>query len=460
MPEHTPDPISDSLRALADHGGAPMTPLAPSEVRRLGDRRRARRTAAAAVASVAVIAAVATPIALLGGQGEPDQPPTTSGATSTTPSPVQTSIPDGFPLDRGAYDFGAEGDRRGPAPDVQVAQPSPCGITVLGGPLVTDRLAFANLGNEFEDHRQLLLYANEKDAVGVMGNVERAVAACPTEPFEGMTLTWQTKVADVGHPSFTVAQGVQGSVGGTTFQLTRVGRAILQVAWSGEGGGDVAGQADVTRQITPEMCVWSSTGCSDGPPVTTSPTGSGTKEIAADFPLADGFPEQSELGAEGYQGPNRTLDPLGIEVCGSPLPDLPHRDRLLASYQSAEDGRTRQLTTYADADAAVAASRAFVEAFRACPVDPEPDETGYVSERTVQDLTLGGESWALLDRATLDGGETPFGSTLVVVRVGRAVLIEDHGGHAGYPSAEGIAELSDGLSVPIAAMCAFTVAGC
>lgn len=381
---------------------------------------------------------------------------TTDGCRPTSTS----GIPEGFPLDRGAYDFGADGDRRGPAANVQVAQPTPCDTAPLEGREVTGRLGFANLGQEFEDHRQLLLYADEAAAASVLAGLQDAVAGCATEPDNGMTLTWQTKTSDVGHPSVTAAQGVQGAIGGTTFQITRVGRALLQVAWSGEGTHDPEELAAITRQITPEMCGWSSDGCDDGGTPTGDAVTGAKLEITADFPLAEGFPSQSEMGADGYAGPNRTIDPVAIEVCGSPLPDHSHRDRLLARYESAEDYRTRQLTTYADADAAVAASRAFVAAFRDCPVDPEPDSEGYRSEREVQDLALGGESWALLDRAKKDGGETPFGFTVVVVRVGRSVLIEEQTGHAGYPSADGISDLGERLAAPLAAMCAFTAAGC
>lgn len=451
-------PDRDPLQQLASFGtGGPVDPLPAAEVRRLGDRRRARRTAVASVTGVAAVLAVVVPATLYAardGSGRPVPP-----STSTSAGP--TTIPADFPLDREAYDFGEQGQRTGPAAGVTVEQPLPCGRDPLASRPVTDRLGFANEGDEFRDHRQLLLYADEGAASAVMAAAAAAVEGCATDPGAGGTLTWTTLPADTGYATATYRQGVQEAMGGRTFQLTRVGRAVLQVAWIGEGGGDVAGQSKVTASIAPAMCGWSTSGCDASSPTATPSTDPGptVREIADDFPLMAGFPEQSERGKDGYTGPNRTLDQLQLEACGTPAPDLEPRDRLLARYESAEDYRTRQLSTYADADAAVAASRALVAAFRECPTEDE-DSEGYVTTREVRNLALGGEAWAVLDRATMNGSQTPFGSTLVVVRVGRAVLIEEQAGHAGYPSAEGVRELSDRLATPIAAMCVFTVAGC
>lgn len=448
----------DPLQQLADFGtGGPVNPLPASEVRRLGDRRRARRTAVSAVAGATAVLAVVVPAGLYAardGSGGPVPP-------STSESAGPAAIPGDFPLDREAYDFGSAGERRGPAAGVTVEQPLPCGRDPLAGHPVADRLGFTNEGDEFRDHRQLLLFATESDAAAAMAALADAVEACATDPGSGGTLTWSALPADTGYATATYRQGVEAAMGGRTFQLTVVGRAVLQVAWIGEGGGDVPGQSAVTAAIAPAMCGWSASGCASPSPTATpsSDPGPAVKEIADDFPLADGFPERSERGEKGYTGPNRTIDPIAYDVCGEPLPNPAFRDRLLAGYESAEDYRTRQLTTYADADAAVAASRAIIQAFEDCRTEG-PDSEGYTSEREVQKLTLGGESWAVLDRATFDGGQTPFGGTLIVVRVGRAVLIEDHGGHAGYPTPDGIQELSQRLATPIAAMCAFTVAGC
>jgi hypothetical protein len=460
----------DPIRDLENFGtgGVPVTPLSPAEVRRLGDRRRTRRNAVVAAGTVAAIAAIATPLAFLGGgSGEPaPTPPATS-------SSGLTQIPRDFPLDRGAFIWeggGSEGRVLGPGPDVDISRAAPCGVDALRSDNTLDRLGYETTAPEFADRRELLLFDDERVAEEAISAARRAVEDCPTETLDdGIKLTWQTDTADTGQDSVTFSQGVAGQVrGGATYQYTRVGRAVLVIEWAGEGGGDVAEQTAITLQIAPAMCIFSTSPCSAGS--SSSATGSSTataeppaptgtkREIADDFPLDEGFPTQSERGEKGYLGPNRTIEPLAIEACGSPLPDPAHQDRLLARYESAEDYRTRQLTTYVDAEAAVAASRAFVEAFGDCPTEPHSD--GYVSERNVQELSLGGESWALLDRSTMGGGATPFGATVLVVRVGRAVVIEEQTGHAGYPGPEGVAELGDRLSAPIAAMCAFTAAGC
>jgi hypothetical protein len=445
----------DPLQQLADFGtGGPVNPLPAAEVRRLGDRRRARRTAVSVVAGATAVLAVAVPAGLYAardGGKAPDLPPTTN-------SPSVTSIPDDFPLDREAYDFGAAGERQGPAAAVEVERALPCNAEPLASAAAVDRLAFVNTGEEFTDSRELLLFDDEATARGVLEETRRAVEACATDDGGDLPLIWTTEDADTGADSVTFRQGVPEEMGGTTYQYTRVGSAVLTVQWRSEGGGDVAEQTAITQAITPAMCVFTVDGCTTAESPSPDPTPT-MKEIADDFPLADGFPERSERGEKGYTGPNRTIDPIAYDLCGEPLPDPAFRDRLLAGYESAEDYRTRQLTTYADADAAVAASRAIIQAFEDCATEG-PDADGYTSEREVQKLTLGGESWAVLDRATFDGGATPFGGTLLVVRVGRAVLLEDHGGHAGYPNPDGVQELSQRLATPIAAMCAFTLAGC
>ena len=86
MPEHTHDPIRDLENF--DSGGLGMTPLEPAEVRRLGDRRRARRNAGLVAASVVTVLAVASPVALLANRGgnEPSPGPLTSSPSPSSPS--------------------------------------------------------------------------------------------------------------------------------------------------------------------------------------------------------------------------------------------------------------------------------------------------------------------------------------------------------------------------------------
>jgi hypothetical protein len=70
-------------------------------------------------------------------------------------------------------------------------------------------------------------------------------------------------------------------------------------------------------------------------------------------------------------------------------------------------------------------------------------------------VDAGDRAWGVLERDTWKGNETPFGSTTVVVQVGTAVLVLDHGGHAGYPRGNGrrsIDELLDEAAPVVAAM--------
>lgn len=214
------------------------------------------------------------------------------------------------------------------------------------------------------------------------------------------------------------------------------------------GGNDTAAPPATTPTAT------TSDSPSPSPTTTPAPTG---KAIPAGFPLAEGWPEGTGDG-RGVVGPNRTMDPLSYTLCDRAVADPAYTDRLLALYDNAEDYRIRQLTNYADADASVAATAALVQAFRDCPEEEGSD--GYTSHREVRRLSVGGESWAILETARFQGAASPFGATIVVVRVGSAVLVLQHAGHAGYPSEEGLDELVGQASEPIAAMCEFTLAGC
>jgi hypothetical protein len=497
-----PDPIRDLESFPTD--GVAVDPLSPAEVRRRGDRRRRRHHAAAAVAGAAAIALVAVPVAVLAGGGGDDQ----RGQEPPYVAPSSASeIPAGFPLTEGWPTSSAETHLYGPTDDPGMAN----GYLVCGRPLpepgYTDVLTAERHEPEDEvQFRRLAAFPDVATAEKAVADMRAAWASCPREDTvpssPGGTAEWRHEVADVrlagaDRDSFGVTSQLTTASGEgigrqTRFVSLRVGRAVLTGMWWTHGfESDQAARAALAQAMaesasTPvaAMCVFASDPCTTAPaserpsptdastpaaPVTpqsapASAAGSASPaavdaRIADDFPLDAGFPAQSEMGADGYEGPARDLDPVELRACGEPLPDPAHEDRLLARYSSAEDYRTRQLTTYADAEAAVAASRALVAAVRDCP-DELRESDGHTVHREVRDLAVGGESWAVLERDTLDGAETPFGSTVVVVRVGSAVLLVEHGGHAGYPTPENLDALLASTSEPVAAMCAFTVAGC
>ena len=93
-----------------DQGLPAMTPLPPTEVRRLGDRLRRRNTALAVGGGVlAVAVAIGTPmIALNGGGGGNDILPAPSPSQTTLRQTWLTEIPAGFPLADGFPESGRD----------------------------------------------------------------------------------------------------------------------------------------------------------------------------------------------------------------------------------------------------------------------------------------------------------------------------------------------------------------
>lgn len=185
--------------------------------------------------------------------------------------------------------------------------------------------------------------------------------------------------------------------------------------------------------------------------------------ISDDFPLLTGWPKEAGDGP-GPKGPARDLTPVELAPCGTGLPDAPHEDRLLATYENAEDYRTRQLTTYTDGDAATAAFDAIRQGYVDCPFGPKGTD-GSTPVWAVHDVPgLGDEAFALLGWDELDGAPTPHGETLLVVRRGGAVLVVVHGGEAGAPSGSSderaIEEITAESKDVAGRMCAWSTEGC
>ncbi len=190
-------------------------------------------------------------------------------------------------------------------------------------------------------------------------------------------------------------------------------------------------------------------------------TDTGAAAIPDGFPLLDGWPEEAGDG-EGRVGPARDLEPIGVDVCGKALPDPEHADRLVARFDNVEDYRTRQLTTYASAEEAVAAVAAIRELFESCPKGPVRED-GHTPNWAVRDTTIGGESFAVLGWDTLDGSPTTFGDTLLVVRLGSSVLVVAHSGHSGNPQGretEAVDQIVQESASVVDRMCTWTAAGC
>jgi hypothetical protein len=201
-------------------------------------------------------------------------------------------------------------------------------------------------------------------------------------------------------------------------------------------------------------------------PPTPEPITALVKEIPEGFPLAAGWPDDSEAESEemGLKGPNRSLRSLGFTSCGDTLDDTVYVDRLRADWTNVEDYRSRQLTTYADADQAVAAVKALTDFHRECPTENAGE--GYTRVTEVQRTEVGGESWAVVTHFEFDGAPAVGLTITQVIRLGRAVLIDttaNEGGAGPDPDGEVEAQLDKMTSAtaePVSRMCVFTEAGC
>lgn len=190
--------------------------------------------------------------------------------------------------------------------------------------------------------------------------------------------------------------------------------------------------------------------------------------IPDDFPLTAGWPDpaDAEDPERALTGPSPDLeDPLfDYAACGEALPLPEPADRLRAIYRSAEDTRTRQLLTFADAQQAVAFIGDVVAFYRACPAEPGgPQSPAY--QRAVVETTIGGQSYAI---GAFPPADQPVGSTQVLhaIRLGSAVLLDTTEGEGG--TSDDVAALTQqraevmttASSDPVAALCRFTDAGC
>lgn len=290
------DPL-DELRSL--EGAATRGRLAPAEVRRRGDRMRLRRAvvqAVTAATAVAVIASGGAVVArnLTGADPQPAPAPSPTHPSPTpSPSPVAdppragwlTSIPVGFPVDRGLPEPGgdvpewewAEG------PDAPLAEVA-CGGTENVGALPVDGLRVQARPPDESEWRHLLLFADAGASAEAHGNLLMSAVRC-SEGVQGAPddrngpeeVRWSvTQTARGG----TVVVDVEGAfyAGGTDVRVpgrvlgrvVRIGNALLVArldsASSGTGrDAEVrAFDADV-EALVEQMCVFSVDGCAQAP---------------------------------------------------------------------------------------------------------------------------------------------------------------------------------------------------
>lgn len=182
-------------------------------------------------------------------------------------------------------------------------------------------------------------------------------------------------------------------------------------------------------------------------------------KLSNDFPLAAGWPDR-------LRSPQRVS--LVLPGCedGSGLPPNPNGTDRLSVHWNAES-RNRQLTTYDDAAEATTVAHRLVRFYRRCPVVVSR-ELPWRTTTTVRPAATGEESWVVVQSLEIDG--SPGGATvLLVVRVGRAVLVDQIG--FSYPAGLGptraamhrvreIEEQSHRAVSVIGAMCTLSERGC
>ncbi|MDN4162396.1 hypothetical protein [Nocardioides abyssi] len=417
------DPIEDLQHFRTD--GTTVNPLPASEVRRRGDRMRRRNTAVATVGGVAAaLVAVGVPfgIAQSGGGDGPD----------TSPAPPSVSwlqeAPEGFPLDAG-YAASATDEVAPAIPDV-------CGTPFWTTAGTTDVAGATLSGGEAFDARTLMVYPDDDAAERALAGIRAAVADCPeqTELDESPDTTLVHDVLDQDLPteeSFVFVQRARFDDGllsdATITGIGRSGNALLVDQSYASPGDDRSVATNLRLQLQraarpfSELCVFSATPCSPGDGSQEDPA---AQVVPDGFPLLGGWPEESEGGEFGPAGPTRTgLDVMEPEACGATAPVPAHTDLVRAAYSNPEDYRQRQLLTFATTEEADAYVDAVLAIFDDCFEVETEDGTTRLTQRIDEVSGTGDRAGGAVTRYERDGDPVPGMSTLLVVRVGSAVLL-------------------------------------
>lgn len=450
----------DPLEQLARFGtGGPVTPLPPAEVRRRGDRRRARRTAVSAVAGVVAVLAVALPAGLYAARdgGHPAPPSTTASETPTSPMVDPTplggwrrTIPDDFRIAIGLDALDGPARQMHTGEDVGVADVELCGVPWWERDDGTTRVGAFALDAESSavQRRTVALFPASTDAQALLAKARRALEDCPldrisSEDYASSNEIQPRVLSGAGDESLVfIGRGgpadgdqVLYDTGLGVYAMVRVGNALAVVEDTGEGGGSASTIASSLRQVEAatlplvrEMCIFAVDPCS-GP--STAAT-----DIPSDFPLdrasdhtkhartigpdrRTGVPYPLPCGATGIET-ERAVDRLGFQLLGDNVDDL------------------RELATFADEDTARRAMEAIRTSVEACPTEtsgagrtrtwaPIPEDTGYASysfSETLQPMGGAVYQYTRVGRAILtvvwaSDGTTPKGAARDIGQVTR-----------------------------------------
>lgn len=374
-----------------------------------------------------------------------------------------TSVPDDFPVE---HRLGASEGAGSPAAGVAGRF---CGTDPFPTLGVVDRVTASASGPEYAETRDLRLFADDRAAHRFLVAVADAVATCPEQEVEGTLWRHELRPSMLdGAEAFTAVQTFEtdGTVhpGAGWWEVVREGNAVLLTATGGEWmpgralDGGIRGHARQVAPLVDALCVFSRRGCGEPP---------GDGDIPDDFPLAAGWPDEETVEPgprNGLEGPGRQVAALRFEACGGQLDDPGSRDRLGARWTNVEDHRSRELRSFADAGEAAGYVAALVGLYRSCPTEERGD--GYTRVTEVRRTGVGGGSWAVVRGTEREGAPAVGLEVLHVVRLGRAVLVDaaaNEGGAGQDPEADVRRQIRYQIRATIdvvAAMCAFTEAGC
>ncbi len=475
MSDH--DDIEQMLADLGSTIEGGTMPRSAADARRRGDQiRRRTHTLLAAGAAAAVVAITIPVIALTTGDDAKELPPAdptpehTVELSEDADGAAQTTIPDDFPLAEGLPVPEESGELDEPSRNnesmLAAGELTACGtVTAPANP--ADRLTTRATGADEGSARELQLFRTRGQAAEAMALLRELYGRCAVDESEPPYVV-RTSVSDpgVGDEALAVERVTDGGVGRTVLVFVTVGNALL-VHLTGDAGSDASAlREEAVAGIEPVLAAMYAAFLPEADPDTTpdDPVGSSPVDptIADDYPIDGGWPTGDSEADR--QGPERGG---GIEhtACGRTYEEPAYVDRLTASFTAPEDGRLRQLTTYATADdavAAVASLRAFYDGCRREDTEPE----GFVAHYAVRQTDVGGESWVIYQHYTYNGGPTTGIRIFHVIRVGLAVLVieaSNEGGASDDVPGEVDAQVAgmdgDGQEA-IDALCAFTEAGC
>lgn len=456
--------MSDPLDRLSEFGssfeGGTM-PKSASEVRARGDQIRRRRHGLLAAGAAAAVIAVTVPVfALTNGSGGVEDPPPATTSPSETVSTGALSE-DNLLTDADTVfdEFGSWHTAETYPGDGQDAF-HPCAATSLGDQgaagIINRTWSFESTTSDDPTYlathtlrQSVAEFADEEAANNAATGVFDSLAECAPAaevypdyryleeaPLESMPARSDFFGLYVSNLEYLADPGGGGANHVMLTGVVQIGNRITALTMT-------MGAQDYFPQPMQDMLPTAADLLTVG---LMAPEGENAEMgvIPDEFPLEAGWPEPSEF--ESLDGPSRSLPSLEFFACDQPIPDLDHIDRLRADWTGeAEDFRSRQLTVYADGDVAGAAVDGLVGAYQDCPTDPV-DEAGYLTDNEVLPLDVADGGWAILQRDYVEGSDPTagaFGSTTIVIRDATSVLILDHGGHAGFPSGDGQAQVQE-----------------